>query len=94
MQHHGQRGGIPQAVGYTTRSLSMEGETEGSAQVGETSNREGHQVVSGVCELLSLLYFHICRDSSPINVFDEEGCRDAVGSSSVAGILAVEGCPV
>ena len=91
MQHHGQGGGIPRLVGYAIGNLSVEGETEGNTQLGETPNNEEHQIVSGVREVLSPLCFETCGDSSSINVFDEEGCRDAVGSSSAAGVLAVKG---
>ena len=79
---------------YAIGNLSVERETESSMQLGEISNSEGRQVVSRVCELLSLLYFKICRDSSPINVFDEERCRDAMGFSSAMGVPIVKGCPV
>ena len=81
-------------MGYAIGSLSVEGEIEGSTQLGETSNSEGRQIVFGVCKLLSPFYLQIWGDSSPINVFDEEGCGDAMGSSSVAGIPVVEGCPM
>ena len=94
VQHHGQGGGIPQPVGYTTGSLSIEGEIEGSMQLGETSNSQGRQIVSEVCQLLSLLYFEIRRDSSPTNAFDEERCGDAVGSTSVASVPTFKGCPM
>ena len=91
MQHHGRRGGVSWLVGYTIRSLSIEGETKGSTQLGETPNSEGRQIVFRVCKLLSPFYFQICRDSSSINVVDEEQCGDAMGSSSAVGVLVVEG---
>ena len=94
MQHHGQAVEFPRLEGNSTRSLSVEGGIESSMQLGETPNNEGRQVVPGVCKLLSPFYFQICKDSSPINVLDEEGCGDAVGSSSAAGVLVVEGHPM
>ena len=42
MQHHGQGGGVPQSVGYATKSLSIEGEIMSSMQLGERLNGEGH----------------------------------------------------
>ena len=81
-------------MGYATGSLSVEGESEGSAQLGETSNSERRQIVFGVCKLLSPLYLKMCSDSSPINVFDQERCGNALGSSIAVGIPAVEGCPM
>ena len=81
-------------MGYATGSLSIEGETEGNTQLGETSNSEGSQIVFGVCQLLSPLHFQICGDSSPTSVPDQEGCGDAMGSSSAVGIPTIEGCPV
>ena len=81
-------------MGYTTGSLSVEGEIEGGTQLGETPNSEGHQVVSRVCKLLLPLCFEICGDSSPTNVFDKERCGDAVGSSSAASVPVVEGRPM
>ena len=72
MQHHGPGGGVPLSVGYATRSLSVEGEIEGSTQLGETPNNEGRQVVFGVCILLSPFYFQIGGDSSPINYFTKK----------------------
>ena len=77
-------------MGYATRSLFVEGETESSAQLGKTSNREGRQVVSKVCKLLLPFCFQICGDSSLTNVLDEERCGDALGSSSIVGVLAVK----
>ena len=41
MQHHGQGGGVLQSMGYATRSLSVEGETKNSIQLGETPISEG-----------------------------------------------------
>lgn len=81
-------------MGNTTRSLSVERGIESSMQLEETPNSEGRQVVSGVCKVLSLFYFQICKDSSPINVLNEEGCGDAVRSFSAAGVPAVEGHPM
>ena len=81
-------------MGNATRSLSVEGGIESSMQLGETPNSEGRQVVSGVCKALSPFYFQICKDSNPIYVLNEEGCGDAVRSSSAAGVLAIEGHPM
>ena len=79
---------------YATRSLSIEGETISNVQLRETPNDKGHQVVSRVFNLLLLLYFQICWGSSPIDVFDQEGCGDVVETSSAVGVLAVEGRPM
>ena len=94
VQHHGQGSGVPRSVDYATGSVSGERETKGSTQLGEAPNSEGCQIVSGVCKLLSPLHLEICGDSSPINVFDQERCGDALGSSSAAGVPAVKGRPV
>ena len=67
---------------------------KGSTQLGETPNSEGCRIVSGICKLLSPLHFKICGDSSPINVFDQERCGDALGSSSVAGVPTIKGRPM